>query len=234
MRKLWVFTAQAAVLAAAGLAMAQEAVGDIAEPVWVTQPSRASFRYPFNYSDYRPLVRLRCTVAGDVLDQCQPIDPTPESFLGAAIDAAATARIAPLDAHGAPTNGREVTVSIPFPPRPIPVAIDPPPAPPNPSFLTNVTWLERPGSDQFLRFYPPAALEQQLPGRVTIDCLVSADGRLSCTALSEEPQGLGFGEAALRVSRHFRMAAQTTDGRRTAGGRVRQVIRFSIADAPPQ
>jgi protein TonB len=108
----------------------------------------------------------------------------------------------------------------------IPVAVDPPPAPPNPNILTNVVWLERPSANEFLRVYPAEARAQGLEGRATLDCLVAADGRISCAVAHEDPPGHGFGEAAIRAARHFRMAPVTRDNIPTAGGRTRLTIRF--------
>ncbi|MBX3510003.1 MAG: energy transducer TonB [Hyphomonadaceae bacterium] len=119
-------------------------------------------------------------------------------------------------------------LSAPPTPTPIPVAVDPPPAPPTPSVITDPTWIERPTGRDFARFYPPRALERNQEGRVTLDCIVNADGRISCTVTSEEPSGWGFGEAAVRISRSFRMAPATRDGVPTSGGRVRVPIRFQL------
>lgn len=120
-------------------------------------------------------------------------------------------------------------LSAPPTPTPIPVAVDPPPAPPTPSVITNPQWLQRPDARDFARYYPPRALERGQEGRVSLDCIVSADGRISCTVTSEDPTGWGFGEAAVRISRHFRMAPATRDGVPTSGGRVRVPIRFNLA-----
>jgi periplasmic protein TonB len=114
-------------------------------------------------------------------------------------------------------------------PTPIPVAVDPPPAPPTPSVITNPTWLERPNARDFERYYPPRALEREQEGRVSLDCVVAADGRISCTVTSEDPSGWGFGEAAIRISRSFRMAPATRDGVPTSGGRVRVPITFRLS-----
>lgn len=120
-------------------------------------------------------------------------------------------------------------LSAPPTPTPIPVAVDPPPAPPTPSVITNPQWLERPNARDFARYYPERALERGQEGRVNLACIVAADGRISCSVTSEDPQGWGFGEAALRISRHFRMSPQTRDGAATSGGRVNVPIRFNVA-----
>lgn len=114
-----------------------------------------------------------------------------------------------------------------------PIAVDPPPAPPTPAIMTDVVWLERPNARDFARYYPEAAYQANVSGRAVLDCIVTADGRIACTVASEEPAGYGFGEAALRISTHFRMALQTRDGRPTRSGRVRLPIRFVLADEPP-
>jgi periplasmic protein TonB len=110
---------------------------------------------------------------------------------------------------------------------PIPV---PPPAPPPPAgyVTTGLVWVEQPGAQDFARWYPQRALDANVGGRVTIDCLVGAEGRLSCTVVSEEPLDYGFGDATLAISREFRLAPQTTNGTPTAGGRMRRTIRWVL------
>jgi protein TonB len=119
-------------------------------------------------------------------------------------------------------------LSAPPTPTPIPVAVDPPPAPPAAAVLSGMVWLQRPSSQDFNRFYPSRAMEREQEGRVVLDCLVDAGGRISCSVASEDPTGWGFGEAAIRISRSFRAAAQTSDGRPTSGGRARVPITFRL------
>jgi len=120
-------------------------------------------------------------------------------------------------------------LSAPPTPTPIPVAVDPPPAPPTPSVLTGVRWLEQPNARDYERYYPPRALERGQEARVQLDCIVDASGRINCTVTSEDPQGWGFGEASLRVARHFRLAPATVDGAPTSGGRIRRTIVWRTA-----
>ncbi len=112
----------------------------------------------------------------------------------------------------------------------VPVAVDPPPAPPAPAVITNPTWLERPNARDFSREYPDRALEREREGRVVLDCVVSADGRIACSVASEDPTGWGFGAAAVRISRVFRISPRTEDGRPTDGGRVRVPITFRLGN----
>ncbi|HWA00120.1 MAG TPA: TonB family protein [Caulobacterales bacterium] len=113
-------------------------------------------------------------------------------------------------------------------PTPIPVAVDPPPAPPQPELITNPQWITRPNGRDFARFYPPRALDRGMEGRVVMDCLVGADGRLTCTVTSEEPAGWNFGSAAVQISRQFRMQPRLENGRPTEGGRYRLTIPFRV------
>jgi protein TonB len=93
---------------------------------------------------------------------------------------------------------------------------------------TGFTWLQRPTGQDFSRFYPARALERNMEGRVQLRCVVSADGRITCTVISEDPSGWGFGQAALQISHSFRMAAQTADGRPTSGGQVTVPLTFRL------
>lgn len=130
-----------------------------------------------------------------------------------------------------PPEQRVPPPMIDAPPTPTydPVEVDPPPAPPVPSVITNAVWLERPNARDFERYYPDRALERGQEGTVRLSCVVAADGRIACTVTSEDPAGWGFGEAALRISRHFRMAPATRDGAATSGGRINVPIRFNLA-----
>jgi periplasmic protein TonB len=122
--------------------------------------------------------------------------------------------------EGAPATQEQQTIP------PIPVAIDPPPALPTPRVVVDMVWLEQPTAQDFARYYPDRAKYEGVSGRATMECLVNADGRLSCTIVSEEPEGWGFGEATLRIARHFRLAPETRSGIPTAGGRLRRTIRW--------
>jgi protein TonB len=113
-------------------------------------------------------------------------------------------------------------------PTPIPVAPDPEPAPPAPAVLTGVRWLRQPNGDDYTRLYPPRAMERDQEASVTVECLVDGNGRLSCTVVSEDPPGWGFGAASLRIAREFQVAPQTSDGRPTTGGRIRRTIRWAL------
>jgi protein TonB len=119
-------------------------------------------------------------------------------------------------------------LSAPPTPTPLPVAVDPPPSPPTPGVLTGITWLRQPNGNDYARFYPDRARDRDQEGSVTIECVVNAGGHLSCTVVSENPAGWGFGDATLRIAREFQVAAQTADGRPTTGGHFRRTIRWQL------
>ncbi|MBX9746024.1 MAG: energy transducer TonB [Hyphomonadaceae bacterium] len=95
--------------------------------------------------------------------------------------------------------------------------------------LVGATWLERPDSWDFARYYPPRAMEIGRSGTAVLFCVVRDDYGLDCSLAYEGPQGWGFGEAALRISRAFRIAPVGPDGASTIGQTVRLPIRFRTA-----
>ncbi len=97
-----------------------------------------------------------------------------------------------------------------------------------PVVLSGVRWTAQPSGEDFARHYPSAAVDRGVEGRVVLDCVVSADGKLSCTVVSEEPPGWGFAGASLMIATYFRVALETTDGVPTVGGRFRRAINWRI------
>ncbi|HEX7886545.1 MAG TPA: energy transducer TonB, partial [Phenylobacterium sp.] len=105
----------------------------------------------------------------------------------------------------------------------------PPPEPPRPSVITNPDWLRRPTGDDINRYYPDRASRMEVEGRATLSCQVNARGTLeSCSIVSEDPGDMGFGDAAMKMSKLFKMRPQTRDGQPVDGGTVRIPIRFSL------
>lgn len=99
---------------------------------------------------------------------------------------------------------------------------------PEPFDITNPVWVARPDAAAFTRAYPRRALDAGREGRAVLECYANVDGSLACAVVEETPRGFGFGNAALRVARDFRLAPTMADGRSVSGGRVRVPIIFRV------
>lgn len=86
-------------------------------------------------------------------------------------------------------------------------------------YVTRPSWKKQPDLKDLRRFYPREA--KGASGETTASCLIDGKGEIAdCTLIREWPQGLGFGDATLKLARKFRLRKLDADGQPVAGRRV--------------
>jgi protein TonB len=89
----------------------------------------------------------------------------------------------------------------------------PPPLEAAPTIITNPDWVRRPTAEEMANYFPPVPELLALGGHATIVCAVEVSGDVDqCQVVAETPAGMGFGAAAVALSRTFKMKPMTRDG----------------------
>jgi protein TonB len=79
------------------------------------------------------------------------------------------------------------------------------------------------------QYYPDRAQRLGVGGSATLNCTVTAQGTLTeCSVGSEDPSDQGFGTAALKMTRLFKMRPQTRDGQPVGGAKINIPLRFQL------
>ncbi|WP_370867953.1 energy transducer TonB [Phenylobacterium sp.] len=93
-------------------------------------------------------------------------------------------------------------------------------------------WLRLPTRSQLMAVFPTKAVDRGLDGKATIGCKVSLQGALfECVVLSEQPEDMGFGQAAIALTPQFLMKPAIKDGQPVVGD-VRIPIDFKGLGTP--
>jgi hypothetical protein len=89
--------------------------------------------------------------------------------------------------------------------------------------------IDEPGEAAFARYAPDLNAGTREGGSATLHCTVTVSGVLSdCTVKSEQPQGSGFGAAALKLAPLYRLSPELVDGTAVAAP-----ISLVVPFAPP-
>jgi len=126
-----------------------------------------------------------------------------------------------------------------LPPADKPLIADQPPQPdvqPDPSeaktrLLTNPQFDRQPSADDLAQYYPERANRLGKTGTASIRCTVSSKGALvGCIVTGEDPAAFGFGDAALKLAKVFKLNPATADGVPVDGGVLSTRITFKLPD----
>jgi TonB family protein len=94
-------------------------------------------------------------------------------------------------------------------------------------------WVAIPRINDMAAMLPEAAKKAKVyKARVVMDCKVVAEGAVDgCKVVSQDPTGLGYDQAALMLSKYFRLAVWTEEGLPSVGGLVSIPLRFDLESA---
>ncbi|HEX2562161.1 TonB family protein [Phenylobacterium sp.] len=172
---------------------------------------------------------IECTINRDGrLGSCQTISGEPNG-MGAG---AAARKLAPLflapetDAAGKPLAGARVHIPVTFGKSML--ASEAP-------VIGKPSWTALPTGSDLAAGFPVAARSAGVTtGRIRLRCQIATAGRLqNCAVQSEEPAGMGFGDAAKALTSNFQMSLWSAEGLPTQGGFVVIPLRYDLPKDEP-
>lgn len=104
-----------------------------------------------------------------------------------------------------------------------------------PGLLKNPDWVHSVAADEVQQVFPPKAADAGLKtGRAVLDCVADAHGMMTaCQVVSEDPAGMDFGPAALRVASVMGVNPWTDDGLPAEGAHVKFAVRLNDKEPAP-
>ena len=174
-------------------------------------------------------VVLRCTVRSDgALINCDSVEETPTGK-GFAAAARSLSREFRLVVDPSAMRYGSLDVDVPFDFRDPSQSARPPPE------IYAPRWVRAGDPEQVAALFPQAAITAgDAHGSASVDCVVAHDGSLTaCAIASEDPAGVGFGDAALRTAALMRMSVWTVQGVPVDGARITLPIRFDRPAVTP-
>ncbi|MDI7774942.1 hypothetical protein [Asticcacaulis sp. EMRT-3] len=98
---------------------------------------------------------------------------------------------------------------------------------PGPAFVTP-HWTRFPDGNALASYYPPRAVDNETEGTSTVECtVIDARGRVACQAISETPEGYGFGAATARMVQD-RGRVDTSQGDIRIGAKLHTTVRWTL------
>jgi TonB family protein len=198
---------------------------------WRAAPSYAEVlaAYPQKARDKKMggSATLDCRIGKDGhLSACRTLKEVPEGYgFGSAARSLSHSFVGPTaNGKGEPIVGDHAALQVTFAAASLDAAT---PA------IGRPDWKAFPTMEDFTAVVPQAARQAKVyRARVVMECHVGATGALEdCKAASEEPMGLGYADAALALSKAFRLSVWTDEGLPTVGGVVRVPLRFDMQSA---
>lgn len=211
-----------------------QSIGMVTNPPWRTAPSFADMAAAWpKGAEAIPQghVSMRCKLRKDgSLGNCEILTDSPhgQGFVSAArrLTPLFAIPVDPQNPHG--LDRAYVNLQIRFINPTAPEAIK--------RAVLQPRWIRGPDPAKVLAIYPEAAIAAGVKtGLGVAECTIARDGSLTaCKVAREDPQGLGFGLAAVSVAMVMRMSPWTEDGGPVDGGKIKLPVRFNQApDASP-